>query len=90
MKSLDTLVTRARDISMNAFLSYLKTHDVDASTLNIFAVSAAMKKAVKARIHGAMDDARDALDANMGEQIAMATFGASMKLAGIEAAKQFV
>jgi hypothetical protein len=81
--SIDALAIRGANAMMEAAADYCRVHhllaDVDVLLASIRRVSAV-------RSGEALADAKEAFDCNMA-QIAVATFLASMRLAGIEAAK---
>ena len=81
---MDKLIRVAADTAMRAAADYLITkglrYDLDALVARI-------RSWIKIKLPEALRDAQQALDANM-PQIAAAAFLASMRLAGIEAAKE--
>jgi hypothetical protein len=84
MSPLDRLAHTAAQIAMQAAADYIRAHNL---TPDLDRLVEALRRAVKLRLFEAMDDARAALDAHM-DALAEATFAASMRLAGIEAAKE--
>ena len=80
------LVTRAADLSMNAAATYCHENKIDTTEVDV--LLAHLQTEVKVVIEDAIADAKAAIDANMVE-MASATFAASMRLAGINAAKKF-
>lgn len=84
--NINRLATIAAETCMKAAAEYiicnnLKVVDYDAAT-------ACLQTWCKSKLDEALADAKQALDANMG-QIAEITFKATMAKAGIEAAKEF-
>ncbi len=84
---INQFASQAADTAMRAAADYVRRNGLTVTDYD--QATAALRQVVKARLGQALDDARDALDAHMGAAIAQATFDASMRLAGIEAAKQF-
>jgi hypothetical protein len=80
----DRLADVAVEIAARAAVAYLRQHNIDADPR---ALEATLKSWVKIKLPEALRDAKQALEAGMG-QAAEATFKASMALAGIEAAKE--
>lgn len=84
MTSIDSLGRLASDVAMRAFVDYArrqrKTFDLDVAI-------ATLRRVCRERVHEALADAREALDCGMGAA-AEATFVSSMRLAGIDAAKE--
>ncbi|MDO8632787.1 MAG: hypothetical protein Q7R41_20080, partial [Phycisphaerales bacterium] len=70
--------------ALNGARSYLRAHNLTATNE---ALSAALSRCMKAAVPAALADAKAAFDAHM-PKIGEATFAASMRLAGIEAAKE--
>lgn len=83
---MDAFVKAAADMAMRAAADYLHLNNLAAS-VNVSALIIALRKHVKDRMFAALDDTKAAFECNM-RQAAEATFAASMKLAGIEAAKE--
>ena len=86
-KYLENLITeKGRDLAIHAANQYIDQNNliVDDATLARMLMTEVLKD-----IPTAMDDAKEALDANMG-QIAEATFSASMRLSGINAVKKII
>lgn len=85
---IDTLVTAAADIAMRAAADYILQNglrdsvDVDTLVVNL-------RANMKASLDAALNDARAAFECNM-DQVAEATFRASMVLVGVQAAKDTV
>lgn len=84
-KSVDALGTQAADTAMRACAEYLRLNNVTVTDYDT--ASTIIRRHVKAAVGPALDDAKEALEAGMG-QVASATFLASMKLAGFAAAKE--
>lgn len=75
----------ARNAAIRAAREYLDHHGLEADSS---ALADRIAAEVRAAWAEAMDDAREALQCPNGEVMAQTTFGASMALAGIAAAKQ--
>ncbi len=86
MQSLDAFAQIAADTAMRAAAEYIRVHGL--KVLDYDAATACLKTYVKTRLLQALLDAREAFEAGMGA-VAQQTFLASMRLAGIEAAKEF-
>jgi len=84
MDSIDKLGTAASQTAMKAAAEYLRKHNLGA---DVDALCECIRAHMRAALPGALNDAKAALDANMGA-VAERTFLASMALAGIEAAKE--
>jgi hypothetical protein len=78
------LVTIACEISMRAAINYLQVHDLTADDK---ALSECLRDWCKIKLPQAMADAKEAIECGM-TKAAEATFAATMRLAGIEAAKE--
>ena len=78
------LIEVAIRITMAGAREYLKAHKL---TADMTALAECCRSWMKIQLPVALADAKEALDANMG-QVAEATFKASMFQAGIEAAKE--
>lgn len=78
------LANAAMEASVMGALEYIRAH---GHKLDSKALSEVLERHCKAAIPGALDDAREAEQAGMNGLIS-ATFLASMKLAGINAAKE--
>ena len=76
------LANEAAKMAMRAADEYLRQHGLEEWNL-----IDCLRASVKARLPEALADTKQAFDAGMGE-MAVATFAASMRLAGIEAAKR--
>ena len=71
-------------IALTSAVEYLRVHDLTADPA---ALADCITSHVKAAIPAALHDARMAIEARMAH-VANATFGASISLAGIEAARE--
>lgn len=78
------LIDAACRIAAKGAMEYLRVNHLTADN---DVLSACLKSWVKAKWDEAMHDAKEALEANMG-QVAESTFAAAMLQAGIEAAKE--
>ena len=85
---IDTLVTAAADIAMRAAADYILQNGLRDS-VDLDALVANLRAAMKVSLNEALDDARAAFECNMA-QAAEATFRSSMVLVGIQAAKETV
>lgn len=83
--SLDTLADLTAVTTMRAAGQYFGTIGYDVS--DYAAASAVVKRHAKEALPAALADAKEALDAGMTEA-AIATLTASMRIAGIKAAKE--
>lgn len=83
-QQIDDLGQRAADAAMRAAADYLAIHHL---TADMDALCACLRSWSKIALPKALRDAREAIDAGMGE-VGVQTFLASMALAGIEAAKE--
>lgn len=81
---MDALADAAVMMAARGARQYLDTHKLTADPA---ALTACLKSWVKIKFPEALKDAKDAISAGM-HQMAEATFAATMKLAGIEAAKE--
>jgi hypothetical protein len=89
MTTLDTLATTAAEIAMRGFADYIA--DCISQGFEVVDYEAAceiLKRHVKERLPEALDDAKEAFDAHM-DTIGCETFAASLRRAGIDAAKEF-
>lgn len=87
----DSLGSQAAEIAMAGAAALLRTRGVRAEQVDLDAMTAAIRTHAVAALPLALADARQAADAILGragEQIAVQTFAASMRLAGIAAAKE--
>ena len=84
MDATNALADRAVEIATWAARDYLRAHKPAADQSP--ALPAAIVAEVQAAVPEALADAKEALSLGMG-QYAVATFGASMRLAGIRAGK---
>lgn len=84
MQGLNELGRIASDATILGAIDYIRANHlkVDRRTL-----TETCRSMAKARIMGALADAKAAIEAGM-DKVASATFVASMRLAGIEAAKE--
>ncbi len=78
------LVAAASVFAMRGAAEYLRLHKLQAEDV---ALAVCVRSWIKIKLPGALHDAKQALDCNMG-QVAEATFAASMVQAGIEAAME--
>ena len=83
---LDTIAQSAADTAMQAAVLYIQTQ---RTTFDLSALQVALRVEVKSALKTALIDAQEAVDCGMVD-VAMATFRASMCLAGIAAAKKVV
>ena len=81
----ESLGSMASDIAVRAALAYLKKHN-GMTLANCDSLSIQLKRCCVAALPQALQDAKQALDCGMRDA-AIATFKASMALAGIAAAK---
>jgi hypothetical protein len=81
---MDDLGKAAATIAMRAAAEYLSAHGLKADTDDL---TACLRSWIKAKLPEALADAKAALDCGMTE-IATQTFGVTIALAGIEAAKE--
>ncbi len=82
---IDQLASSAANYAMQAAALYLR--QVEYTISDYDAVIAVLRRHVKEALPAALDDVREALAAHT-TQVAMETFFASMRLAGIAAAKE--
>lgn len=83
--TIDTLGLHGANMAMRGAAEYIRTHGLGA-TANLDLVVTEIKRRTPDAIAQAMDDARDAIEVGM-KDAAMATFGMTFKLMGIEAAR---
>lgn len=81
---MEKLIDKAFGFVVNGARAYLDVHNLKADDK---VLCECIKSWMKINLKGALDDAREAFDCGMSD-IAIASFAASMKLAGIEAAKE--
>jgi len=81
---METLASVAVSTALKSAIRYMDVHNLDAVPE---ALSACIRSWVKIKLPEALRDAKQALDANMGNA-AKQTFLLSMAQAGIEAAKE--
>jgi len=81
---MDELIKVAADEAMKAAAEYIRKNNL---RYEIDAMVACIRSHMQANLKSALHDAKEAFDANM-PKVAEATFIASMRLAGIEAAKE--
>ena len=86
MRTIESLGTVAADVAMRAAAEYVRTNNL--KVLDYDAATACLKSYCKTYLPQALKDAKAAFDCGMN-QVAEATFKATMALAGIEAAKEF-
>ena len=86
MESIDNLGTLAAETAMRAAAEYIRVHKLTVPDYE--AAIACIKAWCKIRLPVALDGAKRAFGVGM-YQIGQATFLAEMRLAGIEAAKEF-
>lgn len=84
LSTVDNLADAAAMIALRAARAYLDQHKLTATPT---ALSACLTSWVNAKLPEALADARSAFACHM-DKAAVQTFGASMALAGIEAAKE--
>ena len=82
--SIDSLGTLGAQTAMKAAADYLRRHKL---TADVDALLACLRSWAKIQLPIALAEAKQAADCGM-DQIAIATFTASMAQAGIEAAKE--
>ena len=80
------LAAVAAETAMRGAATYFKSKGINVTDYGM--ASAILQRHTKARLPEALEDARQAIDANMGE-VAEMTFRASMQLAGFDAAKEY-
>lgn len=85
MQGVDTLGQMAAKVATDAALTYLERHKA-LTLVNCDALSEHLRRCCRAALPQALADAKAALDCGMREA-AIATFKASMVIAGIAAAK---
>lgn len=88
MNAMDRLIQMGCDEAMRAAARYL-INDTDAKKIDHVAVSGLLKTHVNGCMDQAMADMREAVEAHM-HQVGLATFLASMRIAGIDAAKEYL
>ena len=86
-QTTDRIVSTAATIAMKAAVDYCARNGVELTPDRINALVDALRRHVKAAFDEAIQGAREAIEARM-DVIASATFAASMRLAGIDAAKE--
>lgn len=84
MATIDSLGRLAADAAMRAAVEYIHVHNLQADTA---ALLECIRSWCRIKLPEALKDAKEALECGMG-QIAEATFLATMRQAGIEAAKE--
>lgn len=82
--NLESFVHDGASKALDSAVAYLKAHDLTADCGEL---SESLRRHVKACLDGALADIRDAAECGM-HAIGVATFAASMRLAGIAAAKE--
>lgn len=82
--AIDRIAELAADTAMRAAVQYIRQHQLK---YNIGRLVECLRAHVKKHMNEALDDAKQALDANM-TGAALQTFQASMVLAGIDATKE--
>ena len=87
METMDARSRLARAAMEFAVAGAREYADRNGIFLDLDALSDRLAQHLRATMRGALDDARDAIDAGM-VQVAEQTFAASMALAGIAAAKE--
>lgn len=85
----DRLGTVAANATMTGAAEYIRSKNLSSSQVDLDRLTDECRKAAKAALGQALADAKEALECGMGAA-AEATFLASMKLAGIQAAKAVV
>ena len=86
---MNQFVQIAADTAMKSAVDYIMAHDMRSKSLFDHATATwFIKKYVKFAIGPALNDAKEAIDANMGSLVE-ATFLTSMRLAGINAMKEY-
>ena len=88
-QSVDSLGSQAANVAMKGAAEYLRTKGQKPNDAQIDAIVEALRRHTKNAVSSALADAKAAVEAGMGG-FANATFFASMKLAGIAAAKEIV
>ena len=83
---LDRFASASANHAMTAAAEYIRQHGLAVSDYE--AACVVLRREVKAVLNEALDYAKAAMEAGMGA-MAEATFIASMRLAGIAAAKEF-
>lgn len=81
---MENLGEIAANTALKSAIRYMDVHNLQATP---DVLSACIRSWVKIKLPGALHDAKEALDAHMG-QVAEQTFLLSMAQAGIEAAKE--
>ena len=82
--NMEKLIEVGAVAAMSAAVEYLDGHNLKANKDALFEC---VQSWMKAKLQAALHDAKEAIDANM-PKIAEATFLATMRQAGIEAAKE--
>jgi hypothetical protein len=83
LKSVDDLGTMGANAAMKAAADYVRTHGL---IVDVDALVTALRTYCREALDTAMADAKEAVDCGM-YQAALATFTATFRLAGINAAK---
>ncbi len=84
------LADRAVEMAMKSAAEYIRQNStLPPDQIHYGSAGEILREEVKAALSEALTDAREALDANMGD-VAVHTFAASMRLAGIRAAKRIL
>lgn len=87
--SIDALGTKAANLTAYGFRDYVHAHGITVTVADLDRAVVLLRTHCKAALFTALDDARDALSTGM-DKVAEATFAATMRLAGIKAAKELV
>ncbi len=85
--AIQALASVALRHALSGALAYFRKEGRMPTEAEAPALEAAFKEELDTTLPGALDDAKEALAANMTD-VAVATFAASLRLAGIRAAKR--
>ena len=85
--AVDTLGQKAAEAAMRGAAEYIRANNL-RSNANLERITELIKLKAKAALPQALEDAKEALEANMG-RLAEQTFMASMVLAGVNAVKDY-
>ena len=87
--AIDALGTQAANMVMQGAVDVLRQRGLTTSDIDADALCSMLRERAKVAIHEALGEAREAFEANMG-QVGVATFNASMRLAGVRATSDFL
>lgn len=90
MQNIETLGVKAADIMMRGAVEFIRSRGLNPADVDLDAIVRELRSRSRAAVDEALADAKVALENPAMDKVAEMTFAATMKLAGIEAAKAVI